>query len=282
MDTIFKNSLFFDRLSTTSGFLGSIRVLVIVIMLLMTNSCRHDEVATKACRMRTANYVYTDGYKEDYEFDYTSEQQLATVISSSNLLSTAATRGELTYSEDKIEMKASRALSEGFQSATYLLNSAGYISKITTVWKYYGSSVPQSSNEFFEYDSKGYLTKYTKEYGYSNYEYTNGNRTSEKYYENGVLKISYAYTYDENQPLTTASIDDPTFISIPYPWGLYGKPNKNPIVKSVSTDSHEGTKDYTYTYDSDNNIISRTQKRTLTGESTPSIIHVAYYTYKCD
>jgi hypothetical protein len=283
MNTIFRNTLLFQQRITLGSYLFYlIRVLILVTILFIANSCKNHDIDSKTCLIRTADYVYTSGHKENYEFGYNTEQQLTTVMSSSNLSTTATTRGELTYSEDKIEMKVSPAISEGLQSATYFLNSQGYISKITTVWKYYGSSVPQSSDEFFEYDSEGYLVKYFNGYGYYNYEYTNGNRTSEKYYENGILKISYAYTYDENQSLTTASADDPTYFSIPYPWGYYGKQNKNPITKSVSTDPHEGTKDYTYTYDSDNNISSRTQKRTLNGESTPAITHVDYYTYKCD
>ena len=284
MNTIFKNHLLFERRRTSGNYLFyPIRLLAIVMTFLINNSCKNDDITNKKCLIRTADYVYTSGHKENYEFDYNTEQQLTTVISSSNFSNTATTRGELTYSEDKIEMKVSPVLSEGLQSATYLLNSMGYISKITTIWKYYGSPVPQSSQEFFEYDSQGYLTKYSNGYGYYNYEYTNGNRTSEKYYENGILKISYTYSYDENETLSTASADDPTSpFSLPYPWGFYGKPNKNPLTKSVSTDSHEGTKDYTYTYDSDHNITSRTQKRTLNGESTPSTIHVVHYTYKCN
>lgn len=283
MNTIFKNPLLFKRRIILGNYHSySIRLLTIVIVFLVSNSCKKDDVASKTCLIRTADYVYTSGHKENYEFSYNTEQQLTTVISSSNLFTTVTTRGELTYLGDKIEMKVSPVLSEGLQSATYILNSQGYISKITTVWKYYGSSVPQSSDEFFEYNNEGYLVKYSNNFGYYSYEYTNGNRTSEKYYDNGILKISYTYTYDENHSLTTASADDPTYFSIPYPWGFYGKPNKNPITKSVSTDRREGTKDYTYTYDTDNNIISRTQKQTLIGESTPSLIGVDYYTYKCN
>lgn len=283
MNTFLKILLLFKRRITLGNYpIYSIRLLTIVTVFLVAGSCKNDDVASKVCLIRTADYVYTSGHKENYEFGYNAEQQLTTVMSSSNLSTTAITRGELTYSEDKIEMKVSPVLSEGLQSATYILNSQGYISKITTVWKYYGSSVPQSSDQFFEYNSEGYLTKYSNGFGYFNYEYTNGNRTSEKYYENGILKISYTYTFDENQTLTKASADDPTYSFISYPWGFYGKPNKNPMTKSVSTDRHEGTKDYTYTYDTDNNIISRTQKRTLIGESTPSLIGVDHYTYKCN
>ncbi|WP_375448318.1 DUF4595 domain-containing protein [uncultured Fibrella sp.] len=260
----------------------TLRLLSLALLLLTTEACKKttDAVSTRKCLVRSYD-VSGAGITHDYNVG-------GQLIKLTGALSVSQVQ-EYTYSPGQITMRVNPApVKDGTLSATYLLNSAGYITKIARVLRPYGSTTLTTYSQFFEYNTDGYLTKITFDDGtYRTLEYANGNNTvTKEYTSSGVLRTTYTNTFYEDKtppisPITDflgINIESPSF----YAAGLFGQSVKNPLKQSISAGTYNNgvTISYTYAYDADGNIASALQTYLLKGNATPTVSTINY-TYLC-
>jgi YD repeat-containing protein len=267
-----------------------------LLLLLTAGACNKaaDGVTAKKCLLRSVDQTYSFSGSNTYTyggtFEYNASRQLSKAILKSNTSFFGANEiQEFTYSPTQIEMKVNPAPTSatgGNLSATYLLNSAGYVTKIAaTAWGTGSASkTQQTQNEFFEYNADGRLSKQTRYDGsYTTLEYSNGNLSIGRTY-NSSGALTYVDTYTPYTDKTGAITGGADVFSALYVQGLFGKPTQNPVKSVVSTKGTTTTIDYTQTYtyafDTDNNIAS-SLATSKSGTSTSATTYTTNYTYLC-
>lgn len=260
---------------------STLRLLALALpLLLATGACKKstDTVTARQCLLRSTTYSYSyngTSYTDISVFEYNADKQLIKAT-----YSNPKEVWNYTYlSSGLIVMTVTPAPSApGTLSATYSRNSAGYITEIVTVNRVSGGTM--NTEQRLEYNADGYLSKQTNSDGsYRTYEYSNGNKTVERYYNNSGGGATYTSTHYEDKtpanPLPGGSV-----ISVFQASGLLGKLPKNPVKQTVTVSPNSNrTVDFIHTYDADGNINSSIQKSTPKSGTTD--ITTINYTYLC-
>lgn len=209
--------------------------------------------------------AYYDGYDDGYKYTYTYSGDKVSKI-------TYYYKDEL---EEIIDISGvygksneMTIVSSSIDETTVKTNERGYISLMK--WSDEGGDI----ETYFEYDSNDFLTKITfqedDEYGDSYYEaivlaYTDGNLVSAKlthdknekeYYKTITFKTS---PYENRNGVLNPSLEESVIGFLFHYAGLLGKPTKNLISSAqiqYTGDNETETIEYTYSFNSDGDIIS--------------------------
>ena len=262
-------------------FIGLLLRFIVIggLVPLLVSACRPENEAYERKFLIRSIASSEDAYidKGVLTFDYNGDQQL--INATVSFKSTQSTIAQsFSYSPGHITMTVVPAPTEsGVLSATYSLNSAGYITKITSTERVDGSTSPQLVTQSFSYTKDGFLSGQEYADGTSkSFTYLDHNFFVERHYHDGIQAAAYNYYYSPNTPSTITPLGGISTFAPFYRQGLFGLQVANAVRE---TSNIRGTTTYSYTYDDRGNATSVSQ--TYQAGNRPPQTTTLTYTYTC-